>query len=184
MAARSRPIVLLPKSHPVMLLINPPKQREPRRPDYSWRTARECPGCACWFTPLYTPTVVMCSLRCSRRVHRRKRRAREHSAQGSWVYSDFMRIARKFGYCCAYCGDKPERLDPDHVVPLSRGGYDSPANLLPACPPCNTDKQAMTLSEWAVWRAERGKPPRVTSWTLGDSRFTHLTQTLVFHGAA
>lgn len=145
-----------------------------------WRTERECPGCGCHFSPLYTPNMLTCSRRCSRRVSRWRRRASEVNAIGSWVWSDFMRVAHRFGFCCAYCGEKPDgQLDPDHVVPLSRGGYNSTANLLPACRPCNADKRDLLLSEWNADRERRGLSPRLTSWAPEDRRFRHLTQALL-----
>lgn len=168
----------LPVDHPVMVLIaeaRKPKPREPKRSTYEWRTPRECPGCACVFTPLYTPNAITCSKRCARRVHRWRRAARERKARGEFTWSEFMRIARKFDYCCAYCGTKPARLDPDHVVPLSRGGANTPANLLPACNLCNSSKCAMTLAEWSAWLVERNLPARQTSWTMGDPRYVHLS---------
>ena len=142
----------LPDDHPVRREMK--RQVEQRRAereaakrsDFSWRIERECPGCACWFTPLYTPTAVCCSKRCAKRMSRQRRRAREHNAAGEFTWSEFMRIAARFDYCCAYCGTKPERLDPDHVVPLSRGGSNMPSNLLPTCFLCNSSKCAMTLA--------------------------------------
>ena len=122
---------------------------------------------------------MTCSRSCARRCAKRRRRAREAGARGSWTWSQFMAIAKKFDYCCAYCGVKPERLDPDHVVPLSRGGYDSPSNLLPTCFMCNSSKCAMTLDECDEWRTNRGLEPRATSWVPGDMRYVHLTQALL-----
>lgn len=113
------------------------------RPD--WRTPRECRGCGCTFCPLYTPTQMDCSRRCARKVAKRARRAAEAGAHGTWTWSEFMRIAQLFDYRCAYCSCAPDRLDPDHVVPLSRGGANTPSNLLPACTPCNTDKRQLLL---------------------------------------
>lgn len=51
---------MLPASHPVMVLIAEARRPKPRqtKPAYAWRTERECPGCACWFTPLHTPNAV------------------------------------------------------------------------------------------------------------------------------
>ena len=95
-----------------------------------------------------------------------------------------MQIARKFGYRCAYCGIKPERLDPDHVVPLSRGGSNAPSNLLPSCPDCNTSKGAMTLPEWESWRMAKRMMPRATRWDPADVRYTHLTDALLVARAA
>lgn len=180
----------LPPDHPVMTQIAAndlaarEARRTARRSSFEWRTARECPGCACWFTPLYTPNAVCCSHRCSRRMAKRRRRAREHGARGQFTWSEFMKVAKKFDYCCAYCGARPERLDPDHVVPLSRGGSNSPANLLPACLDCNSSKNAMYLHEWAAWLSRRGLPARRTSWKLGDRRYSHLTDALLISRAA
>lgn len=179
----------LPTDHPVMQLIAAAKQaareaKQLKRERTDWRTPRECPGCACMFSPLYTPNAICCSKRCSRRVANRRRRAREANALGSWVWSDFMRIAAKFNYCCAYCGDKPTRLDADHVVPLSRGGYDSPSNLLPTCMRCNSDKCALSLDEWAESRVRRDLPPRATNWAPEDRRYWHLTQAALISPAA
>jgi 5-methylcytosine-specific restriction endonuclease McrA len=151
-------------------------KREAQRSKFEWRTERQCPGCACWFTPLYTPNSICCSQRCVRRVHRWRRSAAERKATGSFTWSQFMSIARRFGYSCAYCGDKPGQLDPEHVVPLSRGGHNSTTNLLPSCRQCNADKRDLMLDEWALDREARGKPPRRTTWAPDDKRYWHLTQ--------
>lgn len=199
LSATNRRHSKLPTDHPVMLLIAQVKAeaatqqrllREARKAStrkavLAWRTARECPGCACWFTPLHTPNAICCSRRCARRVGRRRRRASEVNALGSWVWSDFMRVAQKFNYCCAYCGIKPDgQLDPDHVVPLSRGGYDSVTNLLPSCRQCNGDKRNLLLDEWAADRIARGKQPRLTHWADEDKRYWHLTQALLVQAVA
>lgn len=151
------------------------RKRKHKPSDFAWRVARECPGCACLFTPLYTPSAITCSKRCSRRVHRWRRKAREVSATGAFTWSEFMRIAARFDYCCAYCGERVGQLQPDHVVPLSRGGSNSTTNLLPSCARCNGDKAALFLDEWATSRAARGLPPRRTNWGAEDRRYWHLT---------
>lgn len=48
---------------------------------------------------------------------------------------------------CAYCGSR-ERIEIDHIVPLSRGGKHEPGNLAPACKRCNTSKNNRLLDEW------------------------------------
>lgn len=179
----------LPDDHPVMLLVAQAKEAErqarrkamrPKRSAFEWRTARECPGCACWFTPLFTPNAITCSTRCSRRVQRWRRKAAERKATGTFTWSEFMHVARRFNYCCAYCGQKPDgQLDPDHVVPLSRGGINSTTNLLPACRSCNADKRDLLLHEWSEDRAKRGLAPRLTTWGAEDRRFAHLTQAML-----
>lgn len=52
------------------------------------------------------------------------------------------------GYQCVYCGEKEERLECDHVFPLSRGGVSTLDNLATSCKPCNRSKGAKTIDEW------------------------------------
>lgn len=101
-----------------------------------------------------------CSDRCMRRAARRRRRAREVNAPGSFRWIEVMRIFLAFGRTCAYCmaaisGDP----DPDHVLPLSRGGFNDISNILPCCSICNSDKRDLTLDEWKEDRERRGKAP-------------------------
>lgn len=49
-------------------------------------------------------------------------------------------IKQRWHYRCAYCGCTPARLTQDHVIPLSRGGNHTAANIVPACQPCNSSK--------------------------------------------
>lgn len=63
---------------------------------------------------------------------------------------------------CAYCGERTRFLGPEHVEPLSRGGEDTPDNLVAACNRCNGSKSNLLLLEWVLvtvgfWR--RSKPP-------------------------
>jgi hypothetical protein len=147
-----------------------------KKPDSGWQERRiECPMCGEEFSNPYTTVAQVCSKKCARRRHKRRRRTREAATYGEWRWSDFMRVARKFGYCCAYCGVKPERLDPDHVVPLSKGGPNIIGNLLPACARCNTDKRDLSLDDWDADRHRRGLPPVATSWAAEDRRYHHLT---------
>lgn len=48
---------------------------------------------------------------------------------------------------CVACGSV-DRLEVDHIHPVSRGGSDDPANLQVLCKSCNTSKGAKTMSEW------------------------------------
>jgi hypothetical protein len=58
-------------------------------------------------------------------------------------------IIERDGRTCHYCGDRPERLCADHVVPLSRGGTNDEDNLVACCIPCNSSKCDKLLEEWA-----------------------------------
>lgn len=48
---------------------------------------------------------------------------------------------------CAYCGKKPKILEQDHVIPLTRNGEHTTANLVPACHPCNASKGNRPLTK-------------------------------------
>ncbi len=57
--------------------------------------------------------------------------------------------------CCHYCGvgitfyrKKPNSLEIDHRVPISRGGSDDIANLVATCRPCNSLKANLTDDEF------------------------------------
>lgn len=51
---------------------------------------------------------------------------------------------------CAYCTlpIKPREYSPDHILPRSRGGADSLANLHLICKSCNLMKGALTDGEF------------------------------------
>lgn len=51
-------------------------------------------------------------------------------------------------YTCQYCGQRGGRLECDHVIPVSRGGTHTLANLNTACFACNRAKRDKTLEEW------------------------------------
>lgn len=98
------------------------------------RTVIQCfwPGCS------ETQTAQYC------RKHRKHkstqaRRARKKSAPTICYTPE--QLADKFRYWgnkCWMCGSEYESID--HVIPLSKGGYDCLANLRPACRSCNSRK--------------------------------------------
>lgn len=51
-------------------------------------------------------------------------------------------IKAAYKHCCVYCGRKMQRLTQDHITPLSQGGNHTASNVVPACPSCNSRKQA------------------------------------------
>lgn len=57
-------------------------------------------------------------------------------------------VFARWGGRCVYCEAPAAHLD--HVQPISRGGRDVLANVLPACADCNLSKGALTLAEWAA----------------------------------
>jgi hypothetical protein len=54
---------------------------------------------------------------------------------------------------CRFCGRKIAKREDatvDHLLPQSRGGLDTPANLALACGQCNEAKADRTPREWAI----------------------------------
>lgn len=49
-------------------------------------------------------------------------------------------IKDKYDHRCAYCHRQMQRLEMDHVKPLSKGGTHTAANIVPACKSCNSSK--------------------------------------------
>jgi len=52
------------------------------------------------------------------------------------------------GEVCQYCGRPAPDGEPDHILPLARGGADALTNLVWSCQDCNRSKGARTLREW------------------------------------
>ena len=64
-----------------------------------------------------------------------RHRARKMSAPGTCTPQQLADRVAYYGGLCAYCREAPHE-DVDHVIPLSRGGSNWPANLRPSCHRC------------------------------------------------
>lgn len=123
----------------------------------------------------YNPSTY-CSPTCGRRVGKRTRKAREHGATGNFRWVEVIRLWIAADKRCSYCDTvMTGQPDPDHVIPISRGGRNDIGNIVPCCRICNADKCDMTLDEWKAERERLGKPPRRYSLPFNDERFRHLT---------
>lgn len=78
------------------------------------------------------------------RIYEHRRRARENNAPGSHTFDEWQSLSQWFGNVCLSCG-ATENIQPDHVVPLARGGSNDIANLQPLCATCNQRKGANTI---------------------------------------
>jgi 5-methylcytosine-specific restriction endonuclease McrA len=82
-------------------------------------------------------------------------RARRIAAEGSFTGAEWLELVARWGDACAYDG-APGPLEPDHRVPLRRGGTNYIENIVPACRNCNGRKHTMTEDEFrARLSAER-----------------------------
>jgi len=50
-------------------------------------------------------------------------------------------------YTCQYCGDKPVKLEVEHVIPRAKGGKNTWQNVTTACRQCNAYKRDRTPQE-------------------------------------
>lgn len=73
-------------------------------------------------------------------------RARRLGARGHSSAAQMEARISLYGGLCAYCLGPASTID--HVIPLSRGGTNWPANLRPACKSCNSKKHIKKINEW------------------------------------
>ena len=78
-----------------------------------------------------------------RRIYINVRRRREASSMKR------LRIYMRDKFRCQYCGEKKpgSQLTLDHILPRSRGGDNSPVNVVTACVACNNRKGDRTPAE-------------------------------------
>jgi 5-methylcytosine-specific restriction endonuclease McrA len=71
-------------------------------------------------------------------------------------------IYEHYEYRCCYCGKKftSSNLNLEHVIPRSRGGKTSWANIVTACIPCNLKKGDKLPSEAGMKLLLRPSKPR------------------------
>ena len=67
-------------------------------------------------------------------------------------------IYKRDGYKCQYCGCT-KNLTLDHIIPKSKGGSDSFANLVVACNSCNTKKGNKLLEQTDMKLLKQPKEP-------------------------
>lgn len=134
---------------------------------------RECGWCGDAFTA-HRDTGKFCTERCSKKQAKMRRRGREANAPGQFTWAQVIKLHIIADRRCSYCDVMVTQPDPDHVVPISRGGRNGIENILPCCQQCNGDKGDMTLTEWAEYRVRKNKQPVRTSFNHRDPRFTHL----------
>lgn len=87
--------------------------------------------------------------RCNREIEVARRRAAafaELRLRGYHAHREF--VLDRDAHTCVYCGVSGVSLQLDHVIPRSRGGADTPDNLVACCKSCNSSKGARTPDEW------------------------------------
>ncbi|MFE7624229.1 HNH endonuclease [Streptomyces sp. NPDC057509] len=95
------------------------------------------------------------TVRASSRISRSIRRARKASTTVTpFTHEDMLRDWEDHDlYGCAFCGGPYEEIE--HLVPLSRGGEHSLANIVPSCIECNRGVGGKHARDPWEWLAER-----------------------------
>ena len=76
-----------------------------------------------------------------RRAAKANRRARLAKLEEHFTTADVRKQYDAQGGRCYWCGvDVGDKYHADHIIPLARGGGNSAANIVIACPPCNMRK--------------------------------------------
>ena len=74
-------------------------------------------------------------------------------------------IVLRDGAQCVWCGRAPwpRDLTLEHLLPRSRGGHGTPANLTPACRRCNRARRSRQVSAYVRDLVESGRTPRLAT---------------------
>lgn len=167
-------VIPLPRDHPVKVLLREREETARIQLRVSRIHIRDCEWCGDRFCTT-RDRQHFCQPGCNRRAKLARRKSRQYGWTSHYTWAEVMRVFLLFDRCCAYCEELVEgQPDPDHVVPLSRGGPNSITNILPCCRRCNGDKRDLLLDEWAIDRKQRGKSSVTTSWAIDDPRVQHL----------
>lgn len=70
----------------------------------------------------------------------RRRRAIKLGVPADLTEAQWAAIVEAHEGRCHYCGKKPAKLEYDHVIPLTKNGGHTAANVVPACRSCNASK--------------------------------------------
>ena len=81
------------------------------------------------------------------RLSQHRRRARLAQVRNDLTAADWLTILATFGHVCAYCGASGD-LFQEHVWPISKGGPNTAANVVPACRSCNSRKFQSDMEPW------------------------------------
>ncbi len=65
------------------------------------------------------------------------------------------KVFERDGRFCSVCGSS-EKLNVDHIMPVSRGGFTVLENLQVLCEKCNLQKGNKTMEEFKLWRNKHG----------------------------
>lgn len=87
------------------------------------------------------------------KYYRHRSRANFLNRENTLTKSDISSMFDDQNGRCFYCGitlswEVHRDIHTDHVLPFSRGGTNTPENIVLSCEDCNSDKGTKTLEEW------------------------------------
>lgn len=87
------------------------------------------------------------------RTKRARRRARLLNAPGSYTVDEWLGLKARYNHACLCCRRREPhiKLEPDHVIPIARGGHNTIDNIQPLCRSCNSSKKAKTIDYRQNW---------------------------------
>jgi 5-methylcytosine-specific restriction endonuclease McrA len=68
------------------------------------------------------------------------RRARLAGVGGTFSKQEWQQLLDETGHRCLSCKRTDRKLTIDHIIPISKGGINTIANIQPLCMPCNASK--------------------------------------------
>lgn len=83
------------------------------------------------------------------RVNMKKQRRKSQAKQlpNTFTIEEWEDAKAYFGNKCCYCGDETT-LQQEHFIPLSKGGWYTVQNIIPACKSCNCSKNDSDFFKW------------------------------------
>lgn len=69
----------------------------------------------------------------------KKEQSRCLKAGGRVTKAEWLELLARYDNRCVYCGASGN-LEMDHILAITKGGQHEPANIVPACKPCNASK--------------------------------------------
>jgi 5-methylcytosine-specific restriction endonuclease McrA len=71
----------------------------------------------------------------------------QERTRGHFTAPEWKALCEWFGNACLRCGST-EKLSPDHVIPLSKGGMNDISNIQPLCLFCNYSKNNRNSNDY------------------------------------
>lgn len=99
----------------------------------------------------------------------------EHTIQllyNPFLFRDYRKAALKRDHhTCLWCGRPATTVD--HIIPSSKGGSDTPQNLLASCSECNTKRGNRSALFYLKERAHSVPNPFKLCWRIFRAKYKH-----------